>query len=93
MTPSDRSSRGCGPKQRPLPDRNSPTSRRSRMIEETIEREIRPSLKKDGGDIELVDVIGNRVLVATRGTCATCKAADITLETFCRIKAPGFRIA
>jgi len=37
------------------------------MIEETLEREIRPSLQQDGGDIELIDVIGNRVLVATRG--------------------------
>jgi len=53
-----------------------------RLIEETLEREIRPSLKHDGGDIELIDVIGNRVIVATRGTCATCKASDITLKNF-----------
>lgn len=53
-----------------------------KMIEETIDREIRPSLKHDGGDIELIDVVGNRVLVATRGACATCKAADITLKHF-----------
>ena len=53
-----------------------------KMIEETLEREIRPSLKLDGGDIELIDVEGNRVLVATRGMCATCKAADITLKHF-----------
>ena len=53
-----------------------------RMIEETLAREIRPSLKHDGGDIELIDVIGNRVIVATRGTCATCKASDITLKNF-----------
>ncbi len=52
------------------------------MIEETLEREIRPSLKHDGGDIELIDVIGNRVIVATRGACATCKASDITLKNF-----------
>jgi len=57
-----------------------------KMIEETIEREIRPSLKNDGGDIELIDVIGNRVLVATRGACATCKAADITLKHFVELK-------
>jgi NifU-like protein len=57
-----------------------------RMIEETIEREIRPSLKHDGGDIELIDVIGNRVLVATRGACATCKASDITLKHFVESK-------
>ncbi len=61
-----------------------------KMIEETIDREVRPSLKKDGGDIELVDVIGNRVLVATRGTCATCKAADITLKHFVELKLRDF---
>jgi NifU-like protein len=53
-----------------------------RMIEEAIEREIRPALKQDGGDIELIDVIGNRVLLATRGTCAVCKASQQTLKNF-----------
>jgi NifU-like protein len=57
-----------------------------RMIEETIEREIRPSLKHDGGDIELIDVVGNRVLVATRGTCAVCKASEQTLKNFVETK-------
>ncbi|NSW87770.1 MAG: Fe-S cluster assembly protein NifU [Syntrophobacteraceae bacterium] len=57
-----------------------------RMIEETIEQEIRPSLKQDGGDIELVDVIGNRVLVATRGACASCQAANQTLKNFVEVK-------
>jgi NifU-like protein len=53
-----------------------------RMIEETIESEIRPSLKHDGGDVELVDVVGNKVLVATRGACATCQASQATLKGF-----------
>lgn len=53
-----------------------------RLIEETIEREIRPSLKHDGGDIEILDIVGNRVIVATRGACATCKASGITLKHF-----------
>ena len=56
------------------------------MIEEALEREIRPSLKHDGGDIELIDVVGNRVLVATRGACAVCKASDITLKHFVEAK-------
>jgi NifU-like protein len=51
-----------------------------RMIEEIIEREIRPSLKHDGGDIELIDVVGNRVLVAKRGTCAVCHASEQTFK-------------
>ncbi len=53
-----------------------------RRIEETLEREIRPSLREDGGDIELVDVIGNRVLVATKGACAACRASEQTLKHF-----------
>ncbi|MCX8110071.1 MAG: Fe-S cluster assembly protein NifU [Syntrophorhabdaceae bacterium] len=57
-----------------------------KMIEEAIEREIRPSLKHDGGDIELIDVIGNRVLVATRGACASCMASQATLKGFVEIK-------
>ena len=57
-----------------------------RMIEETIEREIRPSLKHDGGDIELIDVVGNRVLVATRGACASCQASNQTLKHFVEAK-------
>jgi NifU-like protein len=57
-----------------------------RMIEETLEREIRPSLKHDGGDIELIDVVGNRVIVATRGACAVCKASDITLKNFVELR-------
>lgn len=53
-----------------------------RLIEEIIEREIRPSLKHDGGDIDILDIIGNRVIVAMRGACSTCKASDITLKDF-----------
>jgi NifU-like protein len=50
------------------------------MIQETLEREIRPALKKDGGDIELVDVDGDQVVVSLRGTCSTCRAAGFTLK-------------
>jgi NifU-like protein len=50
------------------------------LIQETLEREIRPALKKDGGDIELVDVDGDQVVVSMRGTCAQCKVANFTLK-------------
>jgi NifU-like protein len=53
-----------------------------RRIEETLENEIRPALKKDGGDIQLVDVDGNRVLIKLRGACATCKLSQATLKDF-----------
>jgi NifU-like protein len=57
-----------------------------RLIEETIEREIRPALQHDGGDLDLIDVVGNKVLVATRGACATCQAAHLTLKDFVEAK-------
>lgn len=62
------------------PGRKLTNVQKIRLIEETIAREIRPSLQKDGGDIELVDVIGNRVIVALRGTCAHCRVAEFTLK-------------
>ena len=51
-----------------------------KLIQETLEREIQPALKKDGGDIELVDVAGNRVQVKMHGACATCAKSQITLK-------------
>ena len=61
-----------------------------KLIEETLEREIRPSLKKDGGDIELIDVEGNTVLVELRGTCATCAASEVTLKHYVESKLREF---
>ena len=51
-----------------------------------MEREIKPSLKQDGGDIELIDVDGNTVLVKLRGTCATCVASQVTLKHYVESK-------
>ena len=56
------------------------------MIEDTLEREIKPALHQDGGDIELVDVDGVRVMVRLRGTCAGCKASQNTLKNVVEAK-------
>ena len=61
-----------------------------KLIEETLAREIKPALKKDGGDIELVDVDGNNVLVKLQGTCATCSASQITLKHYVESKLREF---
>lgn len=45
-----------------------------------IDEEIRPELAKDGGDIELIDVDGPRVLVALRGRCAQCRSSQVTVK-------------
>lgn len=63
-----------------------------RLIEETLDREIRPALKKDGGDIELVDVDGDTVQVKLKGTCSSCKAANVTLKDFVEKKLREFVI-
>ncbi|MHC4771660.1 MAG: Fe-S cluster assembly protein NifU, partial [Planctomycetota bacterium] len=50
------------------------------LIQETINEQIRPALQADGGDVELLDVDGNTVLVAFRGMCAQCKMAEFTMR-------------
>ena len=51
---------------------------RIQMIQDVIEREIRPVLRRDQGDIELVDIDGPRVVIAFRGMCAGCQSAELT---------------
>jgi NifU-like protein len=52
---------------------------RIRLIEAAIE-ELRPFLKKDGGDCELVDVDGSNVLVNLSGACVGCQMASVTIS-------------
>ena len=51
---------------------------RIRRIEMVIES-LRPRLKLDGGDVELVDVDGNTVYVNMTGACMNCQMAGMTL--------------
>ena len=46
------------------------------------ENQISPELRKDGGDITLVDIEGNNVLVKLRGKCSGCKNSHLTLKAF-----------
>jgi len=55
------------------------TLQKIRLIEETIET-IRPSLQRDGGDCELIDVDGNRVMVRLTGACVGCHLSSATIE-------------
>ena len=50
------------------------------LIQEILEREIRPRLQADGGDVKLIDVDGNQVIVALRGMCTECVMADVTVK-------------
>lgn len=54
--------------------------------EETVTRvmdaleSIRPFLNRDGGDIELVDVVEDRVLVKLHGNCNGCPMSFSTMK-------------
>ena len=52
---------------------------RIRLVREVIE-EIRPNLKRDGGDCEFVSLDGNKINVRLTGACVFCKLASATLE-------------
>jgi NifU-like protein len=56
--------------------------KRIKLIEEVISSQIAPALMRDGGDIELVDVDGNEVVVALKGSCSSCPASKRTLADF-----------
>ena len=51
-------------------------------INNIIENQISLELKKDGGDITLVDIDGNKVMVKLRGKCSGCKNSHLTLKAF-----------
>ena len=50
------------------------------LIQEVIENEVRPGLQADNGDIELIDIDGNRVTVALRGMCTGCLMSEVTIK-------------
>lgn len=47
---------------------------------ETALDEIRPSLRADGGDVELVDVTDGTVTLKLTGACSGCPMATMTLH-------------
>ena len=51
-----------------------------------LEAEVRPALRLDGGDIELVDVDGSTIQVRFLGHCAGCMAAHLTQNGLVRTK-------
>lgn len=53
-----------------------------KKIEEVLEKEVRPGLRKDGGDIELIDVDGDFITVSLRGACKSCKKSQTTIKEY-----------
>jgi NifU-like protein len=56
------------------------TIQKIRLIEDVIERQVRPILQRDGGNLELIDVDGDKVIVKFRGACSSCPASGVTLK-------------
>lgn len=58
------------------------TLQKIKKIEEVLERVVRPGLRKDGGDIELIDVDGDFVMVSLRGACKSCAKSQTTIKEY-----------
>ena len=52
----------------------------SKKVERLLEEYIRPIIKRDGGDVELIDIKGTTVYVELQGACAGCAGAKQTLK-------------
>ena len=60
------------------------------MVQQTINEQIRPALRAHGGNIELIDVEGDKVIVAFRGMCAQCKLTEFTMKDVVEAKLREF---
>jgi NifU-like protein len=52
----------------------------AKKVEKLIEEYVRPSLKIDGGDIEVVDIKGTLIYCTLKGACSGCIGASQTLK-------------
>jgi NifU-like protein len=68
------------PPEKPATLKKLTNLQRIALIQEVIENEIRPGLQADNGDIELIDIDGNKVTVALRGMCTGCVMSDVTIK-------------
>ena len=60
------------------PTEAMPATEEMAAVEQVID-EMRPAFRADGGDVDLVDVSGDLILVHLTGTCAGCRLATMTL--------------
>ncbi len=66
-----------GDKPRKRPEKLS-NMKKMQMIQEVLERDIRPLLWSDGGDLELIDIDGSKVQISFRKACAGCASSGNT---------------
>lgn len=66
--------------ERPLVPKKLTNLQKIALIQVVIEKEIRPLLQADGGDVELIDVEGNKVIIALRAMCVECPMGNVTVK-------------
>lgn len=49
-------------------------------VKEVMDEKIRPSLKADGGDAEVIEVEDGVVTVELKGACAGCPMSQLTMQ-------------
>jgi NifU-like protein len=60
------------------------------LIQQTINEQVRPALRAHGGNIELIDVEGDKVIIAFRGMCAQCNVSEFTMRDVVEAKLREF---
>ena len=71
---------------KPIPDKPSAPKKLTNLqkialIQDVIEKEIRPRLQADGGDLELIDIDGSKVIIGMRAMCVGCLMGDVTVKS------------
>lgn len=74
----------------PRKDKRLTNIQKIQLIQQTINEQIRPALRAHGGNIELIDVAGDKVVIAFRGMCAQCKVSDFTMKDVVEAKLREF---
>jgi NifU-like protein len=52
----------------------------AKKVEKVLDEYIRPALRMDGGDVEIMDIKGTVVYCSLKGACAGCAGASQTLK-------------
>ncbi|HET6514252.1 MAG TPA: Fe-S cluster assembly protein NifU [Thermodesulfovibrionales bacterium] len=68
------------PSEKPHTQKKMTNLQKIALVEDVLEKEIRPALQADGGDLKLIDIDGNRVIIALRAMCVSCPMGGVTIK-------------
>lgn len=67
---------------RPKTLKNLTKAQQIMMVSDLMEKYIAVELRKDSGDIELVDIDDTKIIVKLKGACQGCRSSQVTLKNF-----------